>query len=195
MKKIQRALSKRGYLPWVLAISFVFPCTGWPLGAIAEKRSAPHPLWEVDLSKFDYQSKPRESNEGNRWWRDRQGLVFTQENVLATTFQVHIENGGPSVRGKTLPTDPYHMVALFLDTGRGDVIKKGDWSVKNSDRTWFFPAQNGQFILGIGDKLSLYSPDLSIITERTMHAAYGQFTMAMASPAADTFLLLYNGGA
>lgn len=193
MKKIQRTLSKPGYLPWILVIGFVFPCIGWPR-SIADKVSAPQPLWEIDLSKFEYQGKPRESNEGNRWWTDRQNLVFTQENVLATTFQVHIEDSGPSARDKALPTDPYHLAALFLDVGRGEVIKKGDWPVKSSDRTWFFPAQNGQFILGIGDKLSLYSPDLSIITERTMHAAYGQFTMSMASPAADTFLLLYNGG-
>jgi hypothetical protein len=194
MKKTQQTLSRLAYLPWVLAISFVFHCTSWPL-AIAEKGSAPQPLWEIDLSKFDYQSRPRESNEGNRWWRARQGLVFTQEGVLATTLQVHIENGGPSVRDKMLPTDPYHMVALFLDAGRGDVIKKGDWPVKSSDRTWFFPAQNGQFILGIGDELSLYSADLSVVTERTMPTAYGQFIDAMPSPAADTFLVLYGGGA
>jgi hypothetical protein len=194
MKTIQRALWNLGYLQWILAISFVFPWHGSPRTA-AEKESTPQPLWEIDLSKFGYQGRPQESKEAGSWWRDRQSLVFTQENVLATTFQVHIENSGFSVRDKTLPTDPYHMVALFLDAGRGEPIKKADWSVKTSDRTWFFPARNGQFILGIGDKLSLYSPDLSIITERTMHAAYGQFTMAMASPAADTFLLLYNGGA
>ena len=194
METIQRALSKPRYLLWVLAIAFVLPCTGGPR-AIGDKGSAPQPLWEIDLSKFEYQGKPRESSEGNRWWADRQSLVFTQENVLATTFQVRIEDGGPSVRDKALPTDPYHMVALFLDAGRGEVIKKGDWPVKNSDRTWFFPAQNGQFVLGMGDKLSLYSPDLSIVTERTMHSAYGQFIDAMPSPAADTFLVLYSGAA
>jgi len=193
MKTIDRVICDPGRLLWILVIALVLPCIGWPR-AFAEKDSAPQPLWEIDLGKFDYQSKPRESNEVNRWWADRQSLVFTQENVLATTFEVHIENSGPSVRDKALPTDPYHMVALFLDAGRGEVIKKGDWPVKGSDRTWFFPAQNGQFILGIGDKLSLYSPDLSVITERTMHASYGQFIMAMASPAADTFLVLYTGG-
>jgi len=193
MKTIQRALSKLGYLPWILAISFVFPWHGSARTA-AEKESTPQPLWEVDLSKFGCQARPQESREAGSWWRDRQSLVFTQENILATTFQVHIENSGFSVRDKTLPTDPYHMVALFLDAGRGEPIKKADWSVKTSDRTWFFAARNGQFILGIGDKLSLYSPELSVITERTMHAAYGQFIMAMADPTADSFLVLYNGG-
>jgi hypothetical protein len=177
----------------MLAIAFALAFTGWPL-AIAEKGSVSQPLWEIDLSKFEYQGKPREANEGNRWWTDRQSLFFTQENVLATTFEVHIENSGPSVHGRALPTDPYHIVALFLDAGRGDVIKKGDWPVRSSDRTWFFPGQNGQFILGIGDKLSLYSPDLSVVTERTLQAIYGQFITAMPSPAADTILVLYNGG-
>ena len=87
------------------------------------------------------------------------------------------------------------MVALFLDAVRGEVIKKADWPIKSSDRTWFFPAQNGQFIFGIDDRLTLYAPDLSVVTERTLRAAYGQFIMAMPSPAADTFLVLYNGGA
>ncbi|MFZ3216468.1 MAG: hypothetical protein WA192_10450 [Candidatus Acidiferrales bacterium] len=194
MKIRQRVVCKPGVLQWILAIAFVLPCTGWR-HAVADKASGSQPLWEVDLSKFDYQSVPRESNEGNHWWSDRQSLVFTQENTLATTFQVHIENSGPSVRDKTLPTAPYHMVALFLDAGRGEIIKKGNWPVKSSDRSWFFPAQNGQFIVGIGDKLSLYSPDLSVVTERTLPAEYGQFIMAMPSPAADTFLVLYDGGA
>jgi len=163
MKRIQPALLKLGYLQWILAISFVFPWHGSSRAA-TEKESTPQPLWEVDLSKFGCQARPQESREAGSWWRDRQSLVFTRENVLATTFQVHIENSGFSVRDKTLPTDPYHMVALFLDAGRGEPIKKADWSVKTSDRTWFFPARNGQFI------------------------------MAMADPTADTFLVLYNGG-
>jgi hypothetical protein len=194
MKTIQRALSKSGYLLWILAISFVFPWPGSPRTA-TEKESTPQPLWEIDLSKFGYQARPGEPEEAGSWWRDRQSLVFTQENVLAATFQVHIENSGFAVRDKTLPTDPYHMVALLLDAGRGVPVKKADWSVKTSDRTWFFPGQNGQFILGIGDKLSLYSPDLSVVTERTVPAAYDQFIDVMPSPAADTFLVLYSGGA
>jgi hypothetical protein len=193
MKTIRRALSKLGYLPGILAISFAFPWHG-SVRTAAGKGSAPQPLWEIDLSKFGYQARPEESGEVGSRWRYRQSLVFLQENVLATTFQVHIENSGFSVRDKKLPTDPYHMVALFLDAGRGEPIKKAAWSVKTSDCTWFFPARDGQFILGLGDKLSLYSPDLSVITERTMHAAYGQFLMAMANPTADTFLVLYNGG-
>jgi hypothetical protein len=192
MKKMQRIVCKLRRLQWALAIAFVLPWVGWPC-AVAERASAPQPLWEIDLSKYEYQIRPRESNEGTRWWRDRQGLVFTQETVLATTFEAHSENSGPSVRDKTLPADPYHIVALFLDAGRGEVIKKSDWSVKKSDRTWFFPAQNGQFILGIGTKLSLYSPDVSLVTERTLPASYGNLIMAMPSPAADTFLVLYIG--
>jgi hypothetical protein len=194
MKTIQRALSPFGYLRWILAISFVFPWHN-SLRSAAEKEPTPQPLWEVDLSKFGYQARPGEPREAGRWWRDRQSLVFTQENVLAATFQVHIENSGFAVRDKTRPTDPYHMVALFLDAGRGEPVNKADWSVKTSDRAWFFPGQNGQFILGIGDKLSLYSPDLSVITERTLPAAYEQFIDVAPSPAADTFLVLYNGGA
>ncbi len=192
MKIIQRVVSELGLPQWILAVAFVLPCTCWPL-AVAEKPPSSQPLWEIDLSNFDYQALPKDPSESTHW-RDRQSLVFTGENTLATTFQVHIEGSGPSVRDKTLPTDPYHVVVLLLDAGRGGVIKRGGWPVKSADRTWFFPAQNGQFIVGVGDKLTLYSPELSVVTERTLQAEYGQFIMAMPSPAADTFLVLYNGG-
>jgi hypothetical protein len=100
MKTIQRALSKPAYLQWILAISFVFPWHGSPR-TVAEKESAPQPLWEIDLSKFGYQGRPQESGEAGTWWGGRQSLVFMQENVLAATFQVHIENSGFSVRDKS----------------------------------------------------------------------------------------------
>jgi hypothetical protein len=138
MKRIQPALLKLGYLQWILAISFVFPWHGSSRAA-TEKESTPQPLWEVGLSKFGCQARPQESREAGSWWRDRQSLVFTQENVLATTFQVHIENSGFSVRDKTLPTDPYHMVALFLDAGRGEPIKKADWSPRIGAHVRTFP--------------------------------------------------------
>lgn len=192
MKMNQRVSCKVTLARWMLAIAFLLPCTGWPL-TIAEKAPAPQPLWEVDLSKFGYQDKPRESNEVYRWWTDRQSLFFTQEDVLASTFEVHIESSGPSVRDKSLPTDPYHMVALFLDAGRGEVIKKGDWPVKPSNRTLFLPGLNGQFIVGVGKKISVYSPDLSVVAERTLPTIYENFLAAMASPAADTLLVLYGG--
>jgi hypothetical protein len=193
MNPIQRAVCKPCCLQWILATIFILPSAYFSRG-LAESDSAPHPLWEVDLSKFEYQGRPRESHEASSRWRDRQSLVFTQENVLATTFQVRIENIGPSVRDKTLPTDPNHMVALFMDAARGEIIKKGDWPVKTSNRTWFFAGQDGQFILGMGDALTVYSPDLSVVTERTLPASYGNFLAAMPSPAADTFLVLYVGG-
>ncbi len=192
MNTIQRAVWKSGQLQWLLAVGFVLSAFYLPRAA-AEKDSPPSPLWEIDLSKYEYQGRPRKLEEMS-YWRDRQHLVFTRENVLATTFQTHIENSGPSVRDKTLPTDPNHIVALFLDAGRGEVIQKGDWPTKTADRTWFFAGQDGQFIVGIGDTLRLYSPDLSVVTERRLPASYGNFLEVMPSPAADTFLVLYIGG-
>jgi hypothetical protein len=194
MKTTERAICTFGSLQWPLAIALVLLGIGWPR-ASAQKESVPQPLWTVDLSSFDYQNKPKESKEGNRWWGDRQSLFFTQENVVVTTFEAHIANSGPSVRDENLPTDPYQMRALFLDAREGTVVAKGDWPVKGSDRTWFFPGQNGQFIVGINDKLSLYAPDISVITARVLHAAWGKLLDAMPSPAADTFLVLYDGGA
>jgi hypothetical protein len=65
----------------------------------------------------------------------RQSLVFTQENVLATTFEAHIS--GPSVRDQTLPSNPYQMVALFL----GFSLYKMDnsFSVIGAEKSANFP--------------------------------------------------------
>jgi hypothetical protein len=164
----------------------------------AKDAQGPQPLWEIDLSKFGYEARLKELPDKTYphpvSWGTRQTLVFTQENVLATTFEVHIEDGAPSVRDKNLPTDPYHMAVLFLTAGSGAVIRKGDWPVHSSTRTWFFAAQDGQSILGIGNKLTLLSPELTKISELTLPTPYGELTMALASPAADTLLVLYGGG-
>jgi hypothetical protein len=194
MKAIQRIVCRLGRLQRVLAIAFVLPCVGWPR-AVGETDSVPLPVWELDLSKFEYQPKPTDKdNEGaGRFWQFRQNLVFTQENVLATTFQVHIENSGPSVRDKSQPSDPYHMVAVFLDSERGATLHKIDWPVNPSIPTSFFAGQKGQFVVGIGAKFSVYSADLSLMAEKSLPSAYPPLGTT-ESPSGDAFLVYYIGG-
>jgi hypothetical protein len=164
----------------------------------SEEVQSPQALWEVDLSKFGYNERLTEPFDKTYphpvTWTARQSLSFTTESVIAATFETHIENSGPSVHGKSLPTDPYQMVALFLTAERGEAISKGDWPLNPSTRTsYFFPAQNGRFVLAMGNVLTLYSPDMKAIRERTVPASYGELLMAFASPDAETFLILYVG--
>jgi hypothetical protein len=84
-------------------------------------------------------------------------------------------------------------VTVFLDAKDGTVVRKGDWPVRTADRTFFFPAPNGQFVLGIGTTMYLYSPDLKIAAHRTLAASWGNVMMTTSSPAADTFMVLYAG--
>lgn len=158
---------------------------------------APTPLWEIDLSKFGYEPRPPEPREpdGAHYfhWPTRQRIGFTQEDLLAVSFETHRESEELSSRKKTLPTDPYHLATVFLDAKDGTVVRKGDWPVRTTDRTYFFPSPNGQFVLGIGTTMYLYSPDLKIATQRTLAASWGNLLMETSSPAADTFIALYAG--
>jgi hypothetical protein len=158
---------------------------------------APTPLWEIDLSKFGYEPRPPESREADvthRFnWPTRQTITFTQEDLLAVSFETHPESSELSTRKNPLPTDPYHLVTEFLNAKDGTVVRQGDWPVRTTDRTFFFPAQNGQFVVGMGTTLYLYSPDLKIATQRTLSASWGNLLMVGSSPTADTFMAFYSG--
>jgi hypothetical protein len=86
-------------------------------------------------------------------------------------------------------------VTVFLNAKDGTVVRQGDWPVRTADRTFFFPAQNGQFVLGMGTTVYLYSPDLKIAAQRTLAASWGNLLMVNSSPAGDTFVALYAGDA
>jgi hypothetical protein len=68
---------------------------------------APTPLWEMDLSKFGYEPRPPESREadGTHYfhWPTRQTMGFTQEDLLAVSFETHPESDELSSRTRTLP--------------------------------------------------------------------------------------------
>jgi hypothetical protein len=156
----------------------------------------PQPQWEIDLSKFGYQGRPpmhlgTEDNWG--FWTYQQGVVFTGPNVVAVYFVVRDNPSGTlSAKNKPSPSDAFRLVAVFLSADRGELIKKLDWRLPNATQSvspsFFFPATKGRFTVGIGNTLSLYSPEFELLAQYDAHQEFE----ATASPAGDTILLRHS---
>ena len=150
-------------------------------------------LWEVDLSNFGYQGRPPVAlSPADVWgtWTYQQGVVFTDPKVVVAFFIVRDNPSGIAAeQRKASVSDPYRLVAIFLNAERGELIKKLDWPLPIATQfvshAFFFPATKRRFIVGIGDTLSLYSPDFKILAR---HSAQAELD-AIASPAGDTILL------
>jgi len=184
-----RSIFKIGFLTVILAAALHYlvradsPAT---VGASNPRQ----PLWEVDLSKFGYQGRPPiHLGPEDAWgtWTYQQGVVFTEPNVVAVFFVVHdAPSGAASDQRKSLPSDSYRLVSVFLNTERGELIKKLDWPLPlASNAAFFFPATKGRFVIGIGDTLSLYSPDFRLLAQHTAKAEIE----AIASPSGESILL------
>ena len=153
----------------------------------------PQPLWEIDLTKFGYQGRPPIHLGPEDSWgiaTYKQGVAFIGPDMLAAFFIVHDDpSGAATEKRKPSPSDPYRLVVVFLNTARGQLIKRLDWRLPSTSESVsepsFFPATKGSFIVGIGNTLSLYSPDFKLLAE---HTAPEEFA-AIASPAGDTLLL------
>jgi hypothetical protein len=175
----------------LVLVLFSLRPVGSPLMARANKSA--HLLWETDLSKFGYQGRPPVLlGQADPWgfWAYQQGVVFTEPNVVAVFFIVHDDTAGNTVeQRKPLPSDPYRLVTIFLNAERGELIKKLDWPLPIGTQfvshSFFFPGTRGRFVVGIGDTLSLYSPEFELLARHPTQAELE----AIASPAGDTILL------
>jgi hypothetical protein len=149
----------------------------------------PQPEWEIDLKKFGYQGRPPvlvapEDTEGP--WTYEQGVIFTESNVVAAFFIVRDDPSGTAFQPRRFsPSNRFRLVAAFFNSESGEFIKKLDWPVTpGQSSVHLLPATKGRFIVGIGNTLSLYSPDFKIIAERTTNSE-----IAATSPSGETVLL------
>ena len=142
----------------------------FPLLTLAQP---PKPLWEIDVTKFGYQGRPpaalahlAPSVAPMAGWAYQQGVAFTGPNVAVVYFVIHdapatAEEREPSV------SDSFRLVALFLNASNGDLIKKLDWPLPANPQavapSFFFPSTNGQFVVGLGSALDLYSSDFKLL--------------------------------
>jgi hypothetical protein len=190
--KSPRALDRKAKL---LAVLLIVWASFGPVSAIPQ---GPQSVWEVDLSKFGYQapeSLPTSRRHDLSLWSNARGLTFTAPNILVAYFETHDEKTELSSRDELKPTDPYHLHALFLDTDHGEVLAQGDWPVRASNPSYFFAAQEGNFIVGDGDSLSLYSPNRLLIRKLQvpwLHEAPPLLWTAQIGSSGDAFLVQHE---
>ena len=71
------------------------------------------------------------------------------------------------INAQLLVSDPFRLVALFLNASNGDLIKKLDWPLPANPQavapSFFFPLTNGRFVVGLGSTLDLYSSDFKLL--------------------------------
>jgi hypothetical protein len=134
---------------------------------------SPKPLWEIDASKFGFQGRPpadlahlAPSVKPMAGWAYQQGVAFTSPNIAVVYFVIHDAPGTAEQREASV-SDPFRLVALFLNARNGELIKKLDWPLPADPQavapSFFFPGTNGRFIVGLGSALSLYSSDFTLL--------------------------------
>lgn len=122
-----RSILRIGLLGIILAATLNHPLPAGFSNAVAATKP-PQRLWEIDLTKFGYQGRPPiylgpEDTGGT--WTYKQGVVFTDASVVAAFFVVHDDPSG-AVSGPVNPSssDPFRLVAVFLNSQTGEFIKK-----------------------------------------------------------------------
>ena len=125
-----RSAFKIGFLGIILAAALcqMFPSV---FSMSPDTNRPPRPLWIIDLIKFGYQGKPPiYLGPEDEWgfWTYNQGVVFTEPNVVAAFFVAHDNPpGAVSGQGKPSASDPFRLVAVFINSEKGEFIKKLDW--------------------------------------------------------------------
>jgi hypothetical protein len=191
---IEIKISELGGLVLIRRRFILLACFFFPLLMQAQ---ASKPLWEIDLAKFGYQGRPPAALQfltnvslmpfGS--WIDQQGVTFTDPKVVVIYFVVHDDPPGALIGREPSPSDPFRLVAIFLNAGNGEFIKKLDWPIPTGSNgvspSFFFPASNGRFMVGLGSSLQLYSPDFKLLA----HMDAGSDLDPIASPSGDSLLL------
>ncbi len=164
----------------------------FPLVTLAQP---PKPLWEIDLSKFGYQGRPpaalarlAPSVAPMAEWAYQQGVAFTAPNVAVVYFVID-DAPGTAERRESSVSDPFRLVALFLNANDGELIKRLDWPLPANPQavapSFFFPAANGRFVVGLGNALNLYSSDFKLL-----HQFDAQSELSpIVSPSGESLLL------
>jgi hypothetical protein len=154
------------------------------------------PLWEIELSNFGYQGRPPAAIQNLSpsllpfvSWAYQQGVAFTDPSTVVVYFVVHDDSPGAAKHVDASLTDPFHLVAIFLNADNGQLIKKLDWSLPANPRavspSFFFPATKGQFMVVLGNTLKLYSSDFKLLAHIDGHSDLSP----IASPSGQSLLL------
>ena len=164
--------------------------------ALQLQSQAPKPLWEFDLSRFGYQGRPPAAqlhvspdSQNDFDWAYQQGVVFTGPDVVAAYFVVYDAPSGASETREPTISDPFRLVAVFLNAKNGEPIKQLDWTLPPDSvqvsQSFFYPAVQGRFLVILGKTVNLYSSDFKLLTQ---FEAHGEMT-PFASPSGESLLL------
>jgi hypothetical protein len=174
---------------FVLLALFLFPLLLRPQNA--------KPVWQIDLSSFGYQGRPPAALAHLR--QDvlmhfgsgiyQQGVAFTSPNVAVAYFVVHDDPPGASGQREPALSDPFRLVAVFLNAKNGELIKQLDWplptNLNSGPSAFFCPATQGRFVVGLGNSLRLYSPDFKLLA----HFDSESDLYPITSPSGESLLL------
>ncbi|MGA2847045.1 MAG: hypothetical protein ABSF68_16670, partial [Candidatus Acidiferrales bacterium] len=189
LSKNMRLTLKLGFLGIILAAAFYYLLL--PNFSVTAGTNASQPLWEIDLTKYGYQGRPPillgNADAGSMSWTYKQGVFFTEPDVVAAFFVVRDQPPNGSVgQSKASPSDSFRLETIFFNVHKGEYLKKLELPLRTDTHGFLlFPATNGQFIIGIGTTLSLYSPDSKIIAQHTVQREME----GIASPSGETVLL------
>ncbi|HXN98258.1 MAG TPA: hypothetical protein VN881_04245 [Candidatus Acidoferrales bacterium] len=184
-----RLILRLGFLGVIVAAAFYY--LRLPNFSVTAGADAPQPLWEIDLTKYGYQGRPPillgNVDAGSMSWTYKQGVVFTEPDVIAAFFVARDQPpNGSAEQSKASPSDSFRLETIFLNIHKGEYLKKLELPLPVDTHGFLFsPATKGNFIVGIGNALTLYSPDLKIIAQYT---AQGRVE-GIASPSGETVLL------
>src|SRR6202167_609994 len=184
-----RLTLKLGFLGIILAAAFYYLLL--PNFSVTAGTNAPQPLWEIDLTKYGYQGRPPillgNADAGSMSWTYKQAVFFTEPDVVGAFFVVRDQPpNGSAEQSKASPSDSFRLEIVFFNVHKGEYLKKLEWLLPTDTRGFLlFPATNGQFIIGIGSTLSLYSPDTKIIAQHTVQREME----GIASPSGEKVLL------
>ena len=167
------------------------------LFALRVQPQSPKPLSEIDLSKYGYQGRPPAgleylppTGQPSASWAYQQGVAFTAPNVVVVYFVVRdVAPGNPENRREASVSDPFRLIVVFLNAANGELIKKMDWSLPTVPDSvapsFFFPATKGRFVVGLGNRLNLYSSEFKLIAQMDAPSDMSP----IASPSGESILL------
>jgi hypothetical protein len=192
MHTTARSVVKLLFLLAILSTAILSSALKWQTNAAPAKAS--QPIWEVDLTKYGFQGRPPILRHNADTWgvsTYQQGVVFTDNQVVVAFFVVRDDPPGAPVGSKASPSDPYRLVAVFLNAVNGELIQKHGWAVPSTSQDVEFPylfaTTNGRLVVGNEDSFSLYSRDLQILAKHDASAP-GVGMGLVVSPAGDTAL-------
>jgi len=168
-----------------------------PFLPLVAQSQASQPLWKVDLTQFGYQGRPPAalaqlppSRSPFAAWAYQQGVAFTDQKIVAAYFVVRDAPTGKGAESREPSvSDPFRLIAIFLNADNGTLIRKLDWPLPVNPNavspSFFFPATDGRFLVALGDTLCLYSSAFKLFAHIDAQSDFEP----VASPSGESILL------